>query len=98
MTASALRTLVETRCVERVATNVTCVEGLVGTPSTLLEDTAFGLCVHLHRVPFVQCSCFGFNTERSNAFSACERPISVHPVKHSATYVRVAEEMRALAA
>ena len=68
-----------------VVAQVTCVEKM-GSPSTLIEDTALGLCLNIHSVPRVQCDCFVQN-QRSSALSRCSAPISFHPVKSVRDYL-----------
>lgn len=85
-------------CIARVATEVTCVDyvrsrfgGTWPGPSTLCEDVSFGLCLHLHDVPFVQCDCMSDVTSafRTNwLFERCARPVSVHPVKDGPEYLK----------
>ncbi len=85
LSRAALSRLVEAKCIERLATRVTCVER-VGAPSTLIDDVSFGLCLHLHRIPRVQCDCFVNNGHRGQGFR-CSAPISLHPAKTPREYV-----------
>ena len=85
LSRAALRRLIAGRCIERVATTVTCTGPW---PSPLLEDAALGMCLHLHAVPLVQCDCFGTNFHRPSEVFRCGRPMSVHPVKNATNYPR----------
>ena len=99
LSTAALRLVVSSQCIERVARGVMCVERL-GAPSTLLEDTSFGLCLHLHGIRFVQCDCFAthlaHHSKAAHSFR-CMAPISVHPLKRSRDYLEFNELMRARA-
>ena len=64
---------------------MTCIEKR-GAPSTLIEDTALGLCLNIHSVPRVQCDCFVQN-QRGTALTRCGAPISFHPVKSVRDYL-----------
>lgn len=96
LSRSALHRLVQANCVQRLATSVTCTER-IGAPSPLIEDTAVGLCFHIHAIPRVQCNCFTQNVHRGQAFR-CPSPISLHPAKSAREYLGFTNMVTARAA
>ena len=92
---AALSRIVGASCIEAMALNVTFFNR--GVPSTLLEDTAFGLCLHVHAVPLVddQCEFIHAMKKLRPNLGKCEKtPISSHPIKKPDIYIEEARRLR----